>query len=92
MSTKLPLSSRSPPSSPDSEEWIAFQATAATLREESEKLKSENLEVAERLGATTASQEALRSQVSSLREVNATRQDNANFLQSEFAVVKKKCD
>jgi len=70
--------------SPESEEWKTLQTTIATLREENEKLKSENREMAEKLGATEASQEAFRSQVSSLKEVHTTQQTDIKSLWAEL--------
>ncbi|KAF9642245.1 hypothetical protein BDM02DRAFT_3273540, partial [Thelephora ganbajun] len=68
------LQSASVTPSPESMEWKALQSNIAALREENEKLKSENRELAVKLATAEASQEAFRSQVSSLKEVNATQQ------------------
>jgi len=70
--------------SPESEEWKTLQTTVNTLREENEKLKLETRETAEKLEAAEASQEAFRSQVSSLKEVNATQQDDVKSLWAEL--------
>lgn len=70
--------------SPESEEWNALQTTVATLREENEKLKSEAHEMAGKLGIAEASQEAFRSQVSSLRDVNAAQQEDIKSLWAEL--------
>ncbi|KAF9641940.1 hypothetical protein BDM02DRAFT_3124979 [Thelephora ganbajun] len=78
--------------SPESEEWKALQTTISTLEEKTEKLKSENLETVGRLEAAAASQEAFRSQVSSLREVNTTQQDDIKSLRAELTEVKGKHD
>ncbi|KAF9642246.1 hypothetical protein BDM02DRAFT_2470833 [Thelephora ganbajun] len=78
--------------SPESDEWKALQNTISTLEEKIEKSKSEDLEIVERLEVATASQEAFRSQVSSLREVNATQQDDIKSLRAELIEVKGKHD
>ena len=76
--------------SPESEGWKALQATTAALREENEKLKSETCEVAGKLEAAGASQEAFRSQVSSLKEANTTQQGDIKSLRAELAEAKEK--
>ena len=78
----LELASATP--SPESEEWKTLQTTIAILREENENLKSENREMAEKLEAVEASQEAFRSQVSSLKEVNTTQQTDIKSLWAEL--------
>ena len=78
--------------SPSSEEWTALQTTVATLREENEKLKSENFEVTGKLEVAVASQEAFQSQVSSLRELNVTHQDDIKSLRSELSEAEEKYD
>jgi len=78
----LELASITP--SPESEEWNVLQTAVATLREENEKLKSETHEMAEKLGVAEASQDAFRSQVSSLKELNAAQQDDAKSLWAEL--------
>jgi len=70
--------------SPENEEWNVLQTAVATLREENEKLKSETREMAEKLEAAEASQDAFRSQVSSLKEVNATQQEDSKSLWAEL--------
>ena len=79
-------------SSADSEEWTALQDTIATLREENEKLKSEAREMVRKLEMSEASQEMLRSQVSSLNEANMAHQEDIKTLQAELAEAKEKCD
>lgn len=78
--------------SPGGEEWKALQNTIVTLQEENEDLKSENLEMAERLKGADASQEAFRSQVSSLKEVNTRQQNDIKSLREELAEAKGKYD
>ena len=86
------LESASATPSLDSEERKALQESIVALQEENEKLKSENLEVAGELKATAASQEAFRSQVLSLKEVNTTQQEDIKVLREELAGAKGKCD
>jgi len=78
--------------SPESEEWKTLQATIVTLREENEKLKLETREAAGKLEAAEASQEAFRSQVSSLREVNTTQRDDIESLRAELVETRDKYD
>lgn len=78
------LESASATPSPESQEWKALQNTITTLQEEIEKLKSENLEATEGLEVAEASREAFRSQVSSLKEANATQQDDIKSLRAEL--------
>ena len=82
------LESASATPSPKSEEWKDLQNTIATLEEEIKKLKSENLELTKGLELA----EAFRSQVSSLKAINATQQDDIESLRVEFAEVKEKYD
>jgi len=86
------LESASATPSPDSEEWRALQATVAALREENEKLKLETRDMAGKLEAAEGSQEAFRSQVSNLKEVNTTQQDDIASLRAESSEVKNKYD
>ena len=86
------LESASSTPSPESEEWKTFQTTIAALREDNAELKSENLEVAGRLEAAVASQEAFRSQISTLKEANTTQQDDIKSLRSKLAEAKDKYD
>ena len=78
--------------SPESEDWKTLQATVTGLREENEKLKLETREMAGKLEAAEASQEAFRSQVSNLKEVNATRQNDITSLRAESSEAKDKYD
>ncbi|KAF9645581.1 hypothetical protein BDM02DRAFT_3119983 [Thelephora ganbajun] len=82
------LESASATPSPESEEWETLQSDIAALREENEKLKSENRELAVKLAAAEASQEAFRSQVSSLKEVNTIQQDEIKSLRAELVEAK----
>jgi len=82
--------SATPP--PEREEWKTLQNTIVTLREKIEKLESENIEVTEGLEATEASREAFRSQVSSLKEVNATQENDIKSLRAELTEAKEKYD
>jgi len=86
------LESASATPSPESEEWKALQNTIDALQDEIKKLKSENVEVTEGLEGAEASREAFRSQVSSLKEVNATQQDDIKSLRAELAEAKDKYD
>ena len=81
------LESASSTPSPESEEWKILQTTIAELREENGELKSESLEVTGKLEAAVASQEAFRSQVLSLKEINTTQQDDIKSLRAEFTEV-----
>ena len=76
--------------SSESEEWKALQGVITTFREESEKLKSEVREVVRRLEATETSHEALRSQASTLKEINMAQQDNIKSLRAELVKVEDK--
>lgn len=76
--------------SPDSEDWKNLRAKITPVREENEKLKSENREVVRKLEAAIASQEALRSQVLSLMEVNTTQHDDIKSLRAELIEAKDK--
>lgn len=78
--------------SPESEEWKTLQNTIAMLQEEIKDLKSENLETTEGLKVAEASQEAFRSQISSLKEVNTSQQDDIKSLRAELAGVRDKYD
>ena len=84
----LELASSTP--SPKSEGGKALQATIAALREEIEKLKSENFEVTGKLEVAAASRETFRSQVSSLKEANTTQQDDIKSLRAELVETKEK--
>ena len=78
------LESASSTPSPESEEWKTLQTTIAELREENGELKSENFGVTGKLEAAVASQEAFRSQVLSLKEINTTQQDDIKSLRAEL--------
>ena len=79
-------------SSPESEERKALRETITMLLEENQKLKSETREMARKLRATEASQEAFRSRVSSLKEANSTQLDNISSLQEELVEVEDEYD
>lgn len=74
----------------ESEERKTLQSTIATLQGEIEELKSENNEMVEGLKAAKASQEAFRSQVSSLQEANTTQQANIKSLRAGLTEAKDK--
>ena len=82
------LESASATPSPESEEWKALQNTTATLREEIKELNSENLGLTKEL----ESAKSFRSQVSSLEEINTTRQDDIKFLRAELAGARERYD
>ena len=84
----LELTSSAP--SPESEGGKVLQATIAALREEIEKLELENLGVTGKLEVAVASQEMFRSQVSSLKEANTTKQDDIKSLRAELVEIKEK--
>lgn len=84
------LESASATPSPESEEWKALQTTVTALREENEKLRLEAREIAEKLEVAGASQEAFRSQIASLKEVNTTQQDDIKFVRAELSEAKDK--
>jgi predicted RNase H-like nuclease (RuvC/YqgF family) len=86
------LESASATPSSESEEWKTLQATISALREENEKLKSETREVAGKLEAAEASQEAFHSQVLYLKEVNTTQQDDIGSLRAELVEAKDQHD
>ena len=82
------LESASATPSFDSGERKVLQDSIVALQEENDKLRVENLEVAEELKAAAASQEAFRSQVSSLKEDNITQQEDIRLLREELAEAK----
>ena len=86
------LESASATPSPESEEWKALQTTITALREENEKLRLEAREIAEKLEVAGASQEAFRSQIASLKEVNTTQQDDIKSVRAELSGAKDKYD
>ena len=75
-----------------SEEWKTLQDSITALREENEKLRLDNLGVVGELRSSAASQEAFRSQVSSLKEVNTAQQENIKNLREELAEAEGKYD
>lgn len=78
--------------STESEEWKALENTVSLLREEVDRLKPENLEMKERLGVASGSLEAFRSQVTSLKEVNAAQLHEIDALRAELFESKAKYD
>ena len=70
--------------STETEEWKALEKMISTLQEEIDKLKPENVKMTESLEAATASLEAFRSQVASLKEVNVAQQQDINSLRAEL--------
>jgi len=86
------LESTSATPSPDCDEWKSLQFAVAALQEENERLKSESLKMAGKLEAATASQEAFRSQVSSLKGVNIAQQEDIELLREELVEAKDKYD
>jgi len=86
------LESASGAPSPEGEEWKTLQTTIAILRKENERLESETHEMAGNLDVAEASREAFRSQALSLKEINATQQDDVNSLRAELSEVKDKYD
>jgi len=86
------LESASTTPSPISEEWKTLQATVTALREENEKLKLETREMANKLKAAEASQEAFRSQVSNLNGVNATQREDIESLRAECSKIQDEHD
>ena len=86
------LESTSATPAPGSKEWEALQNTVSTSQEEIDKLKSENAEMAEGLKAATGSQEAFRFQVSSLKEVNTTQENEIKSLRAEVIEAREKHD
>lgn len=78
--------------SPGSEEWGTLRATITALREENEKLKLETRDMAEKLYTAEASQEAFRFQVTYLKGVNTTQQDDINSLRAELVGVREQHD
>ena len=86
------LESASATLSPDSEEWKAHQDAVAVLQEENEELNWENLKAAWKLEEAVVSQEAFRSQVLSLKEVNTTQQDDIRLLRVQLEEAKDSHD
>ena len=78
--------------SPESDEWKSLQDTVTILTEENEKLKSEIREIAGKLEVAEAFQEVLRSQVSSLKDLNANREEDVVSLRTQVSEAQQKCD
>ena len=64
--------------------WKMLRDSITALREENEKLQTENREMVSKLEVAQASQEGLRSHISSLGEINAAHQNEVNSLQKEL--------
>ena len=73
----------------ESDEWKALENTIATLQEEVDRLKPENVEMTKSLEAAAASQEAFRSQVTALKEVNTTQLGDIKTLRAELFEAKR---
>ena len=73
-------------------EQKAHQTAVAAFREENERLKLENLDVARRSEAVAASQETFRAHISSLKEVIATQQNDIKSLRAELVEGREKHD
>ena len=86
------LESASATPSPDSEEWETLQVTIAALREENGKLESENCEMAGKLEAAAASQEAFRTLVMTLKEDAETQLDGFRMLTQQCTETNDKYD
>ena len=79
------LESASATPTPESEEWKALQNTIAVLREERDKLKSENRETVKKLETAETSGEAFRYRFMSLREDLEIQQDSFKMLVAQCA-------
>jgi chromosome segregation ATPase len=86
------LESASATPSPESEEWKGLQNAIPILQEEIRKLKSENIEALEGLESAEASREAFRSQISSVKEINTTQDNDIKSLLVESTEAKEKYD
>lgn len=80
----------SPP--PESGEWKSLQDTIAALQEENEKLKSEIHHMAGKLETAETSREVFHSQISSLKEVNATQEEDIRSLRAQVSEAKHNYD
>ncbi|KAF9645583.1 hypothetical protein BDM02DRAFT_3119986 [Thelephora ganbajun] len=78
--------------SSEAEECKALQDAITSLREENEKLKMETREMIRKLEISEASQEMLRSQISSLSEANAAQRDDTESLRAELVEAKGNYD
>ena len=70
--------------STETEEWKALEKMISAQQEEIDRLKPENAKMTESLEAATASLEAFRSQVASLKEVNVAQEQEINSLRTEL--------
>ena len=81
--------SSAPAHSPENEEWKKkLQDSVATLREENERLQSENREIVLKLEEVQTSQEGSRSHISSLEQINAARLNEISSLRKELVEAK----
>ena len=76
----------------ESDEWKSLENTISALQNEVDKLKPENIKMVGRLEVGAASLEAFRSQVASLKEVNAARQHEIDSLRAELIESKDQYD
>ena len=76
--------------SPESKELKSLQVDLTALQEENEDLKLGSLELARKLEAAMASQEAFRSQVSSLKELNTAQEGNIQSLRADLVEAREK--
>lgn len=71
--------------STEAEDWEVLENTISVLvQEEIGKLKPENVNITERLEVATASLEAFRSQVASLKEATETQWQDIDSLRAEL--------
>lgn len=68
----------------ESDKWKTFQKSITALREENEKLRSENRDIVLKLEAAQASQHGFRLHISSLEQVKAARQSEIDYLRKEL--------
>jgi chromosome segregation ATPase len=78
--------------STEAEEWKALEHTISTLQEDIDKLKPENLKMTKNLEVATASLDAFRSQVASLKEVISQQQRDLDSLRADQSESKVKCN
>ncbi|KAF9781848.1 hypothetical protein BJ322DRAFT_249511 [Thelephora terrestris] len=77
--------------STEAEERKALEHTISTLQEDIDKLKPENLKMTKNLEVATASLDAFRSQVASLKEVISQQQRDLDSLRADQSESKEKC-
>ena len=86
------LESASSSPSRESEEWKSLQSAVAVLREENERLKSDNLEMTEKLEVAMVSEEAFRYHTSFLEEVSTSQQGDIQSLRADLVESRVKYD